>query len=274
MLRARTAFILLYQLESEVYVERQLDVAMPRSARKKGSTGIYHAMLRGINKQTIFGDDEDNGKFLQIIKECKEVCGFKLYGYCLMGNHAHLLIHEESAPLEQIFRRIGSRYVYWYNRKYNRVGHLFQDRYKSEPVENDRYFLTVLRYIHRNPTKAGLCKTVGEYKWSSYNEYIRKSAIIDSDFALEIIGRDRFVDFMNEESDDQCLDYFDPAKRMKDDELIKEIEKRFSINAQNIAGEQRDVMKHLLREILKIDGVSTRQLSRVTGVSTNIIWGL
>ena len=88
-----------------------------------------------------------------------------------MGNHIHLLIKPEKEPLEQVFKRIGGRYVYWYNVKYQRVGHLFQDRFKSEPVEDDSYFLTVIRYIHQNPVKAGLCKNIKDYKYSSYAEY-------------------------------------------------------------------------------------------------------
>lgn len=126
---------------------------MPRQARKKSESGIYHIMLRGINKQQIFEDDEDCQKYLQILKECKAVSEFKLFAYCLMGNHIHLLIQLGKEPIDLIFKRIGSRYVYWYNLKYRRTGHLFQDRYKSEPVEADSYFLTVVRYIHQNPPK-------------------------------------------------------------------------------------------------------------------------
>jgi REP element-mobilizing transposase RayT len=74
-----------------------------------------------------------------------------------MGTHVHLLIKEETEALGKIMKRIGVRYVYWYNRKYERSGHLFQDRYKSEPVDDDGYFMTVLRYIHQNPRKSGLC---------------------------------------------------------------------------------------------------------------------
>ena len=139
---------------------------MPRQARKKSESGIYHVMLRGINQQQIFEDSEDCDKFIQILQECKAVSGFKLFAYCLMGNHIHLLIKPEKEPLEQVFKRIGGRYVYWYNVKYQRVGHLFQDRFKSEPVEDDSYFLTVIRYIHQNPVKAGLCKNIKDYKYS------------------------------------------------------------------------------------------------------------
>ena len=88
---------------------------MPRTARKKSESGIYHVMLRGINKQTIFEDEEDYEKFKQVLKESKDISEFQLYGYCLMGNHIHLLMKVEKEPLEVVFRRIGAPYVYWYN---------------------------------------------------------------------------------------------------------------------------------------------------------------
>ena len=136
---------------------------MPRHARKRAESGIYHVILCGINQQQIFEEEEDNLKFLQILKECKELCGFRLLAYCLMGNHVHLLLKEGTEPLEQVFKRIGGRFVYWYNVKYQRVGHLFQDRFKSEPVDSDAYLLTVIRYIHQNPVKAGLCERPEDY---------------------------------------------------------------------------------------------------------------
>lgn len=139
---------------------------MPRQARKRSNTQIYHVMLRGINQQQIFEDNEDYAKFIQVIRDCKSLSGFQLFAYCLMGNHIHLLLKETNEPIEQIFRRIGSRYVYWYNVKYRRVGHLFQDRFKSEPIETNEYFLTVLRYIHQNPSIL--------YCWKARNKITKK----------------------------------------------------------------------------------------------------
>ena len=130
-------------------------INMPRQARRKSESGIYHILLRGINRQQIFEDIEDFEKFLEVLKDCKAISDYKLFAYCLMSNHVHLLIKEEKEPIEQIMKRIATRFVYWYNIKYQRVGHLFQDRFKSEPVENDAYFMTVIRYIHQNPLKAG-----------------------------------------------------------------------------------------------------------------------
>jgi len=253
---------------------------MPRKARDKSESGIYHIMLRGINKQSIFEDDEDREKFLQILTECKEICKFQLFAYCIMGNHIHLLIKVEKEPLEQIFKRIGARYVYWYNWKYRRCGHLFQDRYKSEPIEDDSYFLIVLRYILQNPVKVGLCQTLEEYKWSSYNDYINEKGITDIDFGLNILSSKKnkvieiFTAYMNEPNEDKCLELEDVNKRITDDELKRIVEKDFNIKPMMIQNEPRDKMQELLRKILKIEGVSTRQLARITGISANIIWRL
>ena len=131
---------------------------MPRQARKKSNSGVYHIMLRGINRQLIFEDDEDMQRFIETLKRYKDECGYSLYAFCLMGNHIHLLLKEGEEPISTILKRIAGSYVYWYNWKYGRSGHLFQDRFKSEPVEDDAYFLTVLRYIHQNPVKARICK--------------------------------------------------------------------------------------------------------------------
>jgi len=245
---------------------------MPRAARTKSSTGIYHVMLRGINRQRVFEDSEDNEKYLQTIADCKPICGFELYAYCLMGNHVHLLLKEGTESLEQIFKRIGSRYVYWYNWKYDRCGHLFQDRFKSEAIENDGYFLTVLRYIHQNPVKAGISESVSEHEWSSYNNYIQKNGIVDYEFALDLIGELQYEAFMSEERNDKCLD--ESAKRLHDSKLLAMIEEMAGIKAANIQNEPRERRNQILRDILKIEGVSTRQLSRVTGISANTIWAL
>jgi len=163
---------------------------MPRGTRKKSTTGIYHVVLRGINKQRIFEDTQDYHKFLETIKISKDKSGYTLFAYCLMSNHVHLLIKEGKESLGNSFRRIGASFVYWYNWKYSRCGHLFQDRYKSEPVETDSYFLTVLRYIHQNPIKAGIVKEIGQYPWSSYQEYITKPEICDTAFALKLFSED------------------------------------------------------------------------------------
>lgn len=145
-------------------------------------------MLRGVNRQTIFEEEEDRIIFLEILKKYKNISKYQLYSYCLMDNHVHLLLKELEEPLSVTIKRISSSYVYWYNHKYNRSGHLYQERYKSEPVENDAYFLTVLRYIHQNPLKAGLANSVWDSEWTSIQEYVRQKDIIDIEVGLRLFS--------------------------------------------------------------------------------------
>ncbi len=132
---------------------------MARCARQKSSTFIYHVLLRGINRQDIFYDEEDYCRFLEIVKRVETSGSVAVYGYCLMGNHVHLLLQEKEEELSVIMKRIGTSYAWWYNTKYDRVGHVFQNRFQSEVVETEAYLLEVLRYIHNNPVKAKLAAT-------------------------------------------------------------------------------------------------------------------
>ena len=245
---------------------------MPRKARKKGESGIYHIMLRGINRQVIFEDEDDLNVFLKTIKMYKTEFDCRIYAYCLMKNHVHLLIKIDNEELHKYMRKVAAKYVYWYNWKYDRVGGLFQDRYKSEPVEDDGYFLAVLRYIHQNPVKAGICGSVAAYKDSSYNEYIhpRTQQVTDTDFAFRMLSQEQFINYMNEESQDKCLD-IQEIVRVNDSEakaIIREIS-----NCNNVAQFQalpRDTRNTFLAE-LKAKGLSVRQIERLTGINRGLV---
>lgn len=245
---------------------------MPRQARKRAESGIYHIMLRGINQQQIFEDEEDNHKFLQLLNECKEISGFKLLAYCLMGNHIHLLIREGAEPLEQVFKRIGSRFVYWYNVKYQRVGHLFQDRFKSEPVDNDSYLLTVIRYIHQNPVKAGICAKPEGYPYSSWQEYLTTPWITDVAFTDSLINREDLIDFHKLLGRENCLDIADkPRLRLTDEQAHMAMAK--ATGCQGAADFQALTPINRDKAVVKLRkcGLSLRQISRLTGISLMII---
>ena len=245
---------------------------MPRQARKKSKTGKYHIMLRGINQQQIFEDSEDFNKFLQVLKDSKAISEFEIYAYCLMGNHIHLLIQETKEPIKLIMKRIATRFVYWYNIKYQRVGHLFQDRFKSEPVEDDAYFLTVLRYIHQNPIQSGLCKKPQDYQYSSYNEFLGLSYLVNCDFVFDMIGKEQFIDFNNQKSFDKCLDIDDKPIIKVTDEQAQRIIEKYS-KCKNVAEFQALDIKTRDKYLKKFreNGLSIRQISRLTGVSFNVV---
>ena len=250
---------------------------MPRKAREKSSSGIYHIMIKGINRQDLFEDDEDRKRFIEILELYKEKSGYRIYGYCMMSNHVHLILKEEKESISLIMKRISSSYVYYYNLKYSRCGHLFQERFKSEVVENDSYFLTVLRYIHQNPIKANMVKKIKDYKWSSYNEYINTSKIVDTDFALKMFSEEkdivvrRFMSFNNEKNEDKCLEYKE-NKRLNDDEareIIKDIIKVKKIS--EIQRFEKEKRNEVIRKIKEVDDISIRQISRITGLSYNMV---
>ena len=244
---------------------------MPRQARQKSKTGIYHIIKRDINRQDIFHDDEDKNVYLERLSNYKNQCGFEIYAYCLMNNHVHLLLKEDAVNISDIMKRMGASYVYWYNWKYNRTGHLFQDRYKSEPIENDSYLLTAVRYIHQNPVKVGLAID----NWTSYNDYLGNNGITDVKPVLGLFSRginkarSEFNKYVNEVNNDICLEISE-NKRVTD-EKAKEIAKKLGLvnfhELQQMDKQNRDMM---LRE-LKDMGLSTRQLERMSGVGRGIV---
>jgi putative transposase len=162
-----------------------------RQARERCESGLYHIVLRGINRQDVFYDNGDFQHFLETLGQTKSGQEFEVYGYCLMSNHIHLLIREKKDNISRIMSRIGTSYAWWYNRKYGRIGHVFQGRYGSECVKDDKYLLTVIRYIHNNPVKAGIVREPENYRWSSihayYGEREHPHRLTEPNFVLELI---------------------------------------------------------------------------------------
>lgn len=171
---------------------------MARLPRIHSASAVYHIMLRGNEKHAIFLDDEDRIRFLDTLKIKKEENKFELYAYCLMDNHVHLLLNEKDSPIARIMKCINVSYAIYFNKKYNRVGHLFQDRFRSEAIDQDSYLLSAARYIHNNPVKAGIIESPEKYKWSSYISYCNGrniSDLVDTHFLLEMYSKnpDRVV---------------------------------------------------------------------------------
>ena len=243
---------------------------MPRQARKESGTGIFHVMMRGINHMNIFEDEEDNHQFINTLdrmrvrydddgKPCGTNCIY--YAYCLMGNHFHLLIRERDERVGETVKRIASSYVYYYNRKYGRDGHLFKERFKSEPVNDMAYFTVLLRYIHQNPVKAGIVERVKDYEYSSWGEY---EGTVEPVFQIcntqTVLNRIPFTEletWVNEPlSDDfHCLDIEDPSRKRPSDDQVWQmiIEKSGVTNASAFQQLNEEVKRGVLR-VLKEQG--------------------
>ena len=246
---------------------------MPREARKISCSNIYHAMLRGINRQVICEEDADRRVFMMALKECKDVSGFKLHAFCLMPNHVHLLIEPAGEPLELIFKRLGVKYVGWFNRKYDRAGHLFQDRFRSENVEDNLYFMTVLRYILQNPMKAGMESQPGSYPWSSYLAYKKGiGSITDTQYAIDLFGsQEALIDYVLLGNEDTVMDEDQFDWRMKI-EKAKEIMEQVSgcATVSDFQRLDRQIQKEYAVKIY-LAGVSAYQIAKMTGMSKSTV---
>lgn len=253
---------------------------MPRGARGTSGSGIYHVMFRGVGKEDIFLDAEDRERFLETLLRFKLRCGLEILGFCLMPNHTHLLLKVgRRETLSQSMKRIGVSYVHWFNKKYDRYGHLFQGRFRSEAVEDERYLLVVLRYIHRNPVKAGMVKKVSGYRWSSYAEYTGQApTLTDTELVLGLFHDNReqavamFERFMAEENKDRCLEYREQRVRGRSDEEVRRLV-RETIQSEDIReiGLISRAERNRVLQQLKARRIPIRQLARITGLGKKII---
>lgn len=167
-------------------------INMPRMARVKIVDGKYHIMVRSLKEFDLFKEDGDKIKYLSLLKKYQLKFGFKIYAYCLMNNHGHLIIDTCGADISKIMHGINFSYARYFNRKYNRYGPVFQDRFKSKVIGNDRYMLTLFAYIHNNPKDiVGYESNIKGYPFSSLKEYINQSdtfGILTRSFLSGLIG--------------------------------------------------------------------------------------
>lgn len=189
---------------------------MPRQARLDIPGALHHIMVRGINKSDIFDDDQDRALFLERLGKNVAEGKCTIYAWVLMSNHVHILFKSGREGISQVMRKSLTWYAQYYNRRYHRTGHLFENRYKSILCDEDAYLLALVRYIHLNPLRARIVKTIEQldsYPWSGHRAIIGKAKYpwMDSEYVLAQFGSSRrkalhaYRKFMGEEmSKDQA----------------------------------------------------------------------
>lgn len=169
---------------------------MPRQARLDIPGALHHIMVRGINKADIFEDEQDKIKFLDRLGETVTAGQCSVYAWVLMSNHVHILFKSGSDGISSVMRKLLTWYAQYYNRRHKRTGHLFENRYKSILCDEDAYLLALVRYIHLNPIRAGIIRTMEEldrYPWSGHRTIIGKTkhTWMDTDYILAQFGDTR-----------------------------------------------------------------------------------
>ena len=239
---------------------------MPRNARCYGNSGFYHIIIRGINRFLLFDEPADYRHFLKCLERFAKDLSVSVYGYCLMDNHVHLLL---SCPAEQLpvfMKKIQVSYAAYFNKKNDRCGHLFQDRYKSEAVEDERYLLTVLRYILNNPVKAGVAG-ISDYPWSSFSAFLNKNGFVNYGF-FDVYWRDEseYWAFMTEEVA-ECAMEFEPRRGKDDTWALRVAGELFGELWRNEFPGMDVEKKRLIVQRLYEEGISLRKMARMTGIS-------
>ena len=260
---------------------------MPRKQREKSGTGIYHVMMRGINHQDIFEDRGDYWKFLKLLRmqtHPEDNAGKPLpahcivYAYCLMSNHVHLLLRELEEGLVPPIKSIAISYAQYFNYKYEHSGQVFQDRFKSEPVNDMAYFLTLMRYIHQNPVAAGITSSVGSYTWSSWCEYDDTKTcavpVCNTQHVLNRITGKELAELVNDLLPKalNILDFDNETEQRISDEKLRQFlsELMGGTSASTLQHYKKEERNRIIKQ-LKDFGASIRQISRLTGVSFGVI---
>lgn len=165
---------------------------MARKPRVQFPGAFYHVLVRGNRLEAIFFDDTDRKEYLRRLGEARRRFDFTLYAYVLMPNHVHLLLEMGLVTLSRIMQWLGTTYTQYFNRRHHKIGHLFQGRYKAILCDQDSYFLSLVRYIHLNPVRAGLVKDPAEYPWSSHRTYVglAHDSMIARSVVLKQFGRE------------------------------------------------------------------------------------
>lgn len=145
---------------------------MARPLRIEFPGAFHHVMARGNARQAIFRTTQDREEFLDVLKRVCARFDWRVWAYCLMDNHYHLLVETVEPTLSRGMREINGIYTQIFNRRHSRTGHVFQGRYKSLLIDEDAYLLEVSRYIVLNPVKAKICRGAADYRWSSYRQAI------------------------------------------------------------------------------------------------------
>ena len=252
---------------------------MPRAKRNFGISGYNHCIIRGINKGDIFYDEQDRYKFINVLKEHKQKDEVKIGTYTLMQNHVHLITKCDYEKLPIFFHSVLISYSSYFNKKYERVGHLFENRYKNKPIETEEYLRNVVKYIHFNPEKAGIC-SVENYKWSSYKEFFKDETWIDKDIILPYYGAE-IEDSLNNFKEQHSTKIENYYENFAEYELVnkltdEQVKDMIDIAKDRLKKKDNSVWEKtcrddFLKKMLDTKGVSLNQLSRVMGINRKVL---
>ena len=223
---------------------------MPRYPRSYIKTSFFHVMTQGLNKMYIFDKENDIEYYIKTIYDLLNEYDIKLISYCIMNNHAHILVEVHSIKeLGKYMHRLNTRYAIYYNKKYNRVGYVFRNRYQAEGIYTENSLYNCMKYIYNNPVKAGICKKPEDYKYSNY-----KNTPKTEDIEITFIDADNDEEcekFINDYLRDNNLEIEEIIKHKNElSEIVRVLKMEFGLSLRNIA-KKLNIGRETIRKIFK-----------------------
>lgn len=251
---------------------------MGRVARKSYSASYFHVIVQGYEKQYIFKKEIDKSKYLELLIHELKRYKVELLEYCIMDNHAHMMIYcEENLEISKYMKSVNTKFAMYYNKEKNRVGYVFRDRFFSKPIMNKNYLYSCFSYIHMNPVVANLVMYPFEYKYSSYNNFIKEDGIVNESVILKLFGslykyRElfEFIHFSSGEGDEYIED-FRPYTIIDSEKIITDILHKYNLEKDELNDKKiQKYFYHLFlnkgikaSHIEKIFKVSRRKIGRI-----------
>lgn len=240
-----------------------------RLSRKDYAASFFHVMVQGHNKEYIFEKDKNKKKYLELMKENEKE--LEILAYCIMGNHVHMLLHTSVIEnMSKFMHKINSEYAMYYNyiEKY-RVGSVYRDRYKSEPIYDERYFFKCINYIHRNPVKANIVPICEKYEYSSYNDYINKIGCAEKEVLKKVFNNENYIEVLNMYNKNINL-FIDTEKENKIDDAINDY---LEINNKKMIQilENENDLRNLIMHIKNITNSTYDEIQKKFNISRNRI---
>ena len=244
---------------------------MARKPRVEYAGAFYHVICRGNQRQAIFRSDADREYYLERLEDYRRRYGCNVYAYVLMSNHVHLLIETGKVPLNKIMQGLQLRYTGYFNRKYKKVGHLFQGRYKAILCDRHAYLLELVRYLHLNPGRMRVPMDPWRYRWSSHGAYLGKTGLVKVETAVVLgelaksVGQARqaYLRFMAEgKGAGHQSDYYDVRDQrfLGDKYFVEQIDERVRTEREVVVPGPRAKFTELLRLTAKAYGANERDL--------------
>ena len=265
---------------------------MARKPRIHYQGALYHVIVRGNNRSYIFRSKDHKEKYKKIVLKYKKRYRFKLYAYCIMDNHTHLLIEVADIPLAKIMQGIQQVFTQYYNRRNKTTGHVFEQRYKSFLCDKENYLLSLIRYIHQNPVRSKPTDTLN-YKWSSHREYLGNPQLADVDFPLGLFDNlknkalKRYLNFMDEretkevklmtkEVEQEAVKTIEEKPKIAKEALIKMIEEVTGIKMERIKGNTKskrtsDIRKLYIKNLKKYTDVPSKEIADLLEIGSSTV---